>query len=48
MEHCFEFLDAPIKRVASIETPIPFNKDLENQYLGKNKIEKSILELIHY
>jgi 2-oxoisovalerate dehydrogenase E1 component len=48
MEHCFEFLDAPIKRVASIETPIPFNKDLENQYLGKNKIEKSILALIHY
>jgi 2-oxoisovalerate dehydrogenase E1 component len=48
MEHCFEFLDAPVKRIASIETPIPFNKDLENQYLGKNKIEKSILELIHY
>ena len=47
-ENCFEFLDAPIKRVASLETPIPFDKGLENQYLGKNKIEKSILELIHY
>ena len=35
-ENCFEFLDAPVKRVASIETPIPFNKGLENQYLGKN------------
>ena len=47
-ENCFEFLDAPVKRVASIETPIPFNKGLENQYLGKNKIEKNILELIRY
>jgi 2-oxoisovalerate dehydrogenase E1 component len=47
-ENCFEFLDAPVKRVASIETPIPFSKGLENQYLGKNILEKSILELIDY
>ncbi len=47
-ENCFEYLDAPIKRVASLETPIPFNKELENQYLGKNNIEKSILDLINY
>ena len=47
-ENCFEFLDAPVKRVASIETPIPFDKNLENQYLGKNQLEKSILELMDY
>jgi 2-oxoisovalerate dehydrogenase E1 component len=47
-ENCFEYLDAPIKRIAGIETPIPFDKELENQYLGKNKIEKSILDLINY
>ena len=47
-ENCFEYLDAPVKRIASIETPIPFDKELENQYLGKNKIEKSILDLINY
>jgi 2-oxoisovalerate dehydrogenase E1 component len=47
-ENCFEYLDAPVKRVGSIETPIPFNKELENQYLAKNKIEKSILDLINY
>ena len=47
-ENCFEYLDAPVKRVASIETPIPFDKGLEDQYLGKNKLEKSIFELINY
>ena len=47
-ENCFEYLDAPVKRVASIETPIPFDKALEDQYLGKNKLEKSIFELINY
>ena len=47
-ENCFEYLDAPVKRVASIETPIPFNKGLEGQYLGKFNIEKNILDLINY
>ncbi len=47
-ENCFEYLDAPVKRVASMETPIPFDKGLENQYLGKNNIEKCILDLINY
>ena len=47
-ENCFEYLDAPVRRVASIETPIPFDKALEDQYLGKNKLEKSIFELINY
>ena len=47
-ENCFEYLDAPVKRVASIENPIPFDKALEDQYLGKNKLEKSIFELINY
>ncbi|GAA4114448.1 dehydrogenase E1 component subunit alpha/beta [Aquimarina addita] len=48
MEHCFEFLDAPVKRVASIETPIPFEPNLEDQYLPKNRFEKEIQELYRY
>ena len=48
IENCFEYLDAPVRRIASIETPIPFDKGLEDQYLGKNKLEKSIFELINY
>ncbi len=48
MENCFEFLDAPVKRVASLETPIPFTKALEDQYLPKTRFEKALLELINY
>ena len=47
-EHCFEYLDAPVKRVASLETPIPFEPSLEKQYLGKNRLEKTIKELLKY
>ena len=48
MENCFEYLDAPLKRVGSIETPIPFVKNLEDQYLAKNYFEKVLLELLEY
>ena len=48
MENCFEFLDAPVKRVASLETPIPFTKALEDQYLPKGRFEHALLELINY
>jgi 2-oxoisovalerate dehydrogenase E1 component len=48
MEKCFEYLDAPVKRVASLETPIPFTKALEDQYLPKGRFENALLELINY
>ncbi len=48
MENCFEYLDAPVKRVASLETPIPFTKALEDQYLPKGRFETALLELINY
>jgi len=47
-ENCFEFLDAPVKRVGSLETPIPFAKSLEAQFLPKNRLHDSIVELIKY
>ena len=47
-ENCFEFLDAPVKRSGSIETPIPFSKNLENIYLQKNNLIEIINELIKY
>ena len=47
-ENCFKSLDAPVKRVASLETPIPFQSDLEQQYLGKSNLEKAILDLDKY
>ncbi|WP_406683701.1 dehydrogenase E1 component subunit alpha/beta [Seonamhaeicola sp. MEBiC1930] len=47
-ENCFEFLDAPVKRVASLETPIPFAKALENQYLPKGRFERELKSLLAY
>jgi len=47
-ENCFKYLDAPVKRVASIETPIPFAKNLEEQFLPKNKLHKSLVDLLNY
>jgi 2-oxoisovalerate dehydrogenase E1 component len=47
-ENCFEYLDAPIKRVASLETPIPFAKKLEEQYLSKGKFRKILKELLDF
>ncbi len=48
MEHCFKYLDAPVKRVASLETPIPFASELENQYLPKNRFETALKTLLAY
>jgi 2-oxoisovalerate dehydrogenase E1 component len=48
MEDCFEYLDGPVKRVASLDSPIPFTKALEDQYLPKGRFEKELIELIKY
>jgi len=47
-ENCFKYLDAPVKRVGSLETPIPFAKNLEEMFLPKNRLHNSIIELINY
>jgi 2-oxoisovalerate dehydrogenase E1 component len=48
MENCFEHLDAPVKRVGSLESAIPFMKSLEDQYLPKGRFEAELLELLQY
>lgn len=48
MEECFEYLDAPVKRVASLDSPIPFTKALEDQFLAKNRFEEVLFELLKY
>jgi len=48
MEECFEYLDAPVKRVASLETPIPFDSELEKQYLAKGRFEVELKSLLAY
>ncbi|HEA29761.1 MAG TPA: dehydrogenase [Leeuwenhoekiella sp.] len=47
-EECFELLDAPVHRLASLDTPIPFAKNLEENYLPKNKLKKALEDLASY
>lgn len=47
-ENCFEYLDAPVYRLGSLDTPIPFQKELENQYLSKSRFKHKLEELIQY
>ena len=48
MENCFENLDAPVFRVGSLNTPIPFEEGLEKQYLPFDRFENKIIELLNY
>ena len=48
MENCFQHLDAPVKRVASLDSPIPFTKALEDQYLPKGRFEEALQELLKF
>lgn len=47
-EHCFEMLDAPVLRCASLDTPVPFNVLLEKNYLAESRLEASIQQLLQY
>lgn len=47
-EHCFELLDAPVMRCASLDTPIPFNMELEKNFMAKSRLDEYILKLANY
>lgn len=47
-EECFEYLDAPVMRLGSIDTPIPFEKGLENNYLPIQNLKEKIKKLLDY
>ncbi|MEQ8470163.1 MAG: dehydrogenase E1 component subunit alpha/beta [Marinoscillum sp.] len=47
-EHCFEYLDAPVLREASLDTPVPFAKVLEENFLPKNRLKSKIDQLMQY
>ena len=47
-EHCFESLDAPIIRSASLDTPVPMNVDLEWNFLPKKRFREQLLTLLNY
>ncbi len=47
-ENCFQDLDAPVKRVASLDTPVPFAVSLETQFLPKERLREAINALLAY
>jgi 2-oxoisovalerate dehydrogenase E1 component len=47
-EHCFEWLDAPVMRCASLDTPIPFNLELEKNFMAKARLHQAIEKLLAY
>jgi len=47
-EHCFEHLDAPVMRVGSLDTPVPFSSILEENFLPKQRFIKKIAALLEY
>ncbi len=48
MEECFADLDAPVMRLASIDTPIPFSKALEDQFLPKERLKEALGKLVSW
>ncbi len=47
-EHCFEYLDAPVVRLGSLDTPVPFAAQLEEQFFPKGRMEEKIKKLLEY
>ncbi|MEM9836693.1 MAG: dehydrogenase E1 component subunit alpha/beta [Bacteroidota bacterium] len=47
-EHCFEYLDGPVRRIASLDTPVPFAGELEAQFLPKERLKTAVAELLAY
>ncbi len=47
-EHCFSLLDAPVMRCGSLETPIPFNTELEQNFMAKARLGDYVQKLMNY
>lgn len=47
-EHCFTSLDAPVKRCGSLDTAVPFNVDLEQNFLPKERFKTALQELLNF
>ncbi|RFZ92206.1 dehydrogenase [Mucilaginibacter conchicola] len=47
-EHCFKYLDGPVMRCASLDTAVPMNKALEDQFLAKARLEEMMETLIKF
>ena len=47
-EHCFSYLDAPVMRCASLDTPVPFHPELEKNFLASARLDAYVQKLMAY
>jgi 2-oxoisovalerate dehydrogenase E1 component len=47
-ENCFDYLDAPVMREGSLDTPVPMNVDLEHNFLPKERFKQKLMKLWKY
>ena len=47
-ENCFDTLDAPVMRCASLDTPIPFNLELEKNFMAYSRLDETVQKLLNY
>jgi 2-oxoisovalerate dehydrogenase E1 component len=47
-ESLFEYLDAPVVRVGSLDTPVPFAGALESQFLARNRLSEALRKITNY
>lgn len=47
-QHCFKYLDAPVMRSASLDSPVPFNIDLEQAFLPKERFTGELDQLLSF
>jgi 2-oxoisovalerate dehydrogenase E1 component len=47
-ENCFEYLDGPVMREGSLDTPVPFASSLEKSFLPQERFKKKLIQLLEY
>ncbi|MFN8609079.1 MAG: thiamine pyrophosphate-dependent enzyme [Vulcanimicrobiota bacterium] len=47
-QYCFEYLDGPVVRCGSLDTPVPFARALEDDFMARARFEQQLLELVAY
>ncbi len=47
-EHAFTYLDAPVMRCGSLDTPVPFSLELEKNFLANARLKSVLTQLIEY
>ncbi|RPA70260.1 dehydrogenase [Cyclobacteriaceae bacterium YHN15] len=47
-ENCFEYLDGPVMREGSLDTPVPFASSLEKSFLPQERFKKKLIQLLNY